>query len=175
MDFRGEHARTNRPRFSHPVLFALSILLAPALWIGFVATTNPHELLVGVFASVASVAFALFVCRASGTRLTLLPRDLAQSWRVPWYMLSGSVEITLVLLKDLLHLSPAKDLFRVCGFDASNHDPVRGARTVMAVAFTTTAPNFIVVDVDPAQSRMLFHQIERSSVPRMTQALGAKS
>jgi hypothetical protein len=41
--------------------------------------------------------------------------------------------------------------------------------------YTTTAPNFIVIGIDPDLSRMLFHQIERSSVPKMTRELGAQS
>jgi hypothetical protein len=36
------------------------------------------------------------------------------------------------------------------------------------------APNFIVIGIDDDQAQMLFHQIERSSVPKMTQRLGAQ-
>jgi multisubunit Na+/H+ antiporter MnhE subunit len=159
----------------HPLLVGLTIVLTPGLWILFVGTSNPHELMVGLACSVATIVFTLFVCRFSSSELEFRPRDLMQGWRIPWYIVSGVYEITLVLAKDLLQLEPAKSLYRVCGFDTSAHDPVRAARTVLAVAYTTTAPNFIVIGVDPAQSRMLFHQIESSSVPKMTQALGAKS
>jgi multisubunit Na+/H+ antiporter MnhE subunit len=159
----------------HPLLVGLTIVLTPGLWILFVGTSNPHELLVGLACSVATILFTLFVCRFSSSELEFRSRDLMQGWRIPWYIVSGVYEITLVLAKDLLQLEPAKSLYRVCGFDTSAHDPVRAARTVLAIAYTTTAPNFIVIGVDPAQSRMLFHQIESSSVPKMTQALGAKS
>jgi hypothetical protein len=36
------------------------------------------------------------------------------------------------------------------------------------------APNFIVIGIDFHQSRMLFHQLRRSSVPKMTKSLGAQ-
>jgi hypothetical protein len=36
------------------------------------------------------------------------------------------------------------------------------------------APNFIIIGIDAAQSRMIFHQLERSEVPRMTKELGAQ-
>ena len=156
------------------MLLAMSVLTAPLLWIGFVSTTNPHELEVGFAACAATVVFSLFVCRCSRTELTLHVSDVAQAWRIPWYMVSGVYEITLLLLKDLFRSVPVGNLFRVCAFDSSRHNPVRMARGVMAVAYTTTAPNFIVVDIDPSQSRMLFHQIGRSSVPKMTKALGAR-
>jgi hypothetical protein len=174
MDLKGEPVRRGSGSSRHPALFALSILLASALWVALVATTNPHEMFVGLWASAATVFFTLVICRSGGIPVKLRLRDLAQCWRIPWYVLSGVWEITMVLLKDLLRLAPAKNLYRVCGFDSSTRDPLRIARTVLAVAYTTTAPNFIVVDVDPSQSRMLFHQIERSSVPIMTRKLGAK-
>ena len=162
-------------RLGHPALLLLLVFITPALWIVFVSTTNTHELLVGVLTSAASIAFTVFVCRSSSTNLRLRLPDVLQCWRIPWYILSGIWDITQVLLKDLLGIVPAKNLFRVCGFDSGTHDPVRVARTVLAIAYTTTAPNFIVIGIDPTQSRMLFHQIAPSSIPLMTRALGAKA
>ncbi len=158
----------------HPVLLALTILLTPALWILFVATINPHELLVGAFASVLTIAFTLFVCRFSPTRPQFRARDLIQAWRIPGYILSDAFTITFVLAKDLLHLAPAGSHFRVCGFDASAHDPVREARSILAIAYATATPNSIVLGIDPAQSRMLFHQLKATPVPKMIQFLGGK-
>ena len=174
MNFQAERKSDVRLRLNHPILFLLSIIVSFALWVSFVATTNPHELAVGLMTCAATVLFTLLVCRSSGSHLELRARDLAQCWRIPWYIVSGVAEITIVLLKDLFKVSAAKNLFRVCGFDSSTHDPLRVARTILAVAYTTTAPNFIVIDVDPEQSRMLFHQLANSAVPKMTKALGAK-
>lgn len=170
----GGHVREGSGDLKHPLLWITSVSLAAALWICFVGTMNRHELLVGVVASLATLGFTQVVCTTSRTRLELRPIDLAQCWRIPWYILSGVGDICWVLMKDILRVSPAKTLYRVCGFDSSRHDPLRAARTVLAVSYTTTAPNFIVLDVDVTQSRMLFHQIERSGVPKMTKALGAK-
>jgi hypothetical protein len=174
MSSAGTHDRRGQAGVKHPMLLALSMMASPVLWIVLVSSTKLHELLLGAFACAITVVFTVFVCRHSRTQLTLRPGDIAQCWRIPWYMVSGVSEILLLLLKDLLHLAPAEDLFRVSGFDSSLHDPVRVARSIMAVGYTTMAPNFIVVDIDPSQSRMLFHQIGRSSMPKMTQALGAR-
>jgi hypothetical protein len=140
----------------------------------FVATSNPHEMELGALCVAATVLFTGFVVRTTGVKFALRARDFAQGWRIPWYVLSGIADITLVLIKDVLHVERAMNLFRVCGFDTSKRDPVRIARTVLAVTYTTCAPNFIVIGIDPAQSRMLFHQISRSGVPVMTKELGAK-
>ncbi|RXH53979.1 hypothetical protein GRAN_4948 [Granulicella sibirica] len=35
----------------------------------------------------------------------------------------------------------------------------------MAIAYTTASPNIIVIGIDPAQSRMLFHQIKDGKNP----------
>jgi hypothetical protein len=89
-------------------------------------------------------------------------------------MASGIWEITVVLFKDLTYLSRAGSYYRVSGFKTGKRDRIAVARTVLTTVYTTTAPNFIVIGIDPELSRMLFHQIERSSVPKMTRALGAQ-
>jgi multisubunit Na+/H+ antiporter MnhE subunit len=159
----------------HPLLFGASIVLAPTLWVLFTGNMNPHEVFLGGCACIASITFTVYVCRSSSKELTLLPRDVIQFWRIPWYIISGTYQVTLLAFQDTLHWKQAEDLYRVCGFDTSLHDPVRRARTVLATAFTTAGPSFIVIGVDPAQSRMIFHQIESSMIPKMTKALGAKS
>jgi hypothetical protein len=82
-------------------------------------------------------------------------------------------EIVLILAKDLLGIKRAASLYRVTGFQASDSDPRRVAKGVLATAYTTVAPNFIVIGIDAARKRMLFHQLERSGVSKMTKALGA--
>ena len=166
--------RARRPS-QHPVLLALTIVLTPALWIVFVATGNPHELLVGLIAAIATVVFTVYVCRFSSSDMQFRARDVVQCWRIPGYIVADAYAITAVLAKDLLRIAPAGNLYRVCGFDTGTHDPVRGARTVLAVVYATSTPNSIVIGVDPAQSRMLFHQLKATAVPRMIQSLGAKA
>lgn len=152
---------------------AFAIAASFGLWILFVASVHLHEMLVGLLTTLAATAFCAFVWRSRQRHLKLRARDVVQCWRIPWYLASGVAEITWVLLKDVLHVSPAKSLFRVSGFEPSS-DPVGMARRVLAVVYTTVAPNFIVLGIDERSRRMLFHQIERSDIPQMTQKLGAK-
>lgn len=154
---------------------AACLASAAFLWIVFAASTSLHEMLVGAACAVATTAFTGLVARTMDIDLELRLRDVGQAWRIPWYVVTGIGEITWIMIKDLLRIAPAENLFRVCGFDASKPDPVRMARTALAIAYTTMAPNFIVLGVDISQSRMLFHQISASEVPRMTANLGAKA
>jgi len=131
-------------------------------------------MMVGAAVVVITTLFLKAVHESSQNKIRLAWTDVAQCWRIPWYMASGIWEISVVLFKDLTYLGRAGSYYRVSGFKTSKRDPLAVARTVLATVYTTTAPNFIVIGIDPELSRMLFHQLERSSVPKMTRALGAQ-
>jgi hypothetical protein len=154
-------------------LMGIAILLA-AGWIGLVATTKAHEMLVAIGVVALLTPFAASLLRSNWQQLSLHPWDLLQCWRIPWYVLSGCWEITVLLLRDLFAGKPTGSYYRACNFRINRHDPVLIARSILAVAYTTMAPNFIVIGIDAEQSQMLFHQVERSSVPKMSRALGAQ-
>jgi hypothetical protein len=155
-----------------PIVVAISLALG---WIWLVAGIRLHEMLVGFVVVVAATLFISIVQRSSTDAISPQWRDVAQGWRIPWYILSKVWEITVVLIKDLFYVRRANSYYRVCGFKSSKRDQTRIAREVLATLFTTAAPNFIVIGIDPEMGRMLFHQIERTSVSEMTRALGAQS
>jgi hypothetical protein len=171
---RAFRASSNDRSSSPGVIAAMAFCLAVG-WVWLVAGTHLHEMMVGAGVIVLATLFLKAVHDSSQNTLRLEWKDLVQCWRIPWYMASGIWEITIVLFKDLTYLSPAGSYYRVSGFKTSKRDRAAIARTVLATVYTTTAPNFIVIGIDPELSRMLFHQIERSSVPKMTRALGAQS
>ncbi len=160
---------------SSPASVLLAFLLTAVLWFAFVGTKNPHELEVGFVSAILAVLFSAFVGRRSQSRISLPLKDLLQAWRIPGYVLSDIWQITVVLAKDLLNISPAKSLFRVCPFALSDDDSINLGRRVLATAYTTATPSIIVIGIDVEQHRMLFHQIERTDIPVMTRALGAHS
>jgi hypothetical protein len=171
---RASRASLNHRRSSAGVIAAMAFCLA-AGWIWLVAGTHLHEMMVGAAVVVVAALFLKAVHESSQNALRLEWKDVVQCWRIPWYMASGIWEITVILFKDLTYLSRAGSYYRVSGFKTSKRDRAAIARTVLATVYTTTAPNFIVIGIDPELSRMIFHQIERSSVPKMTRALGAQS
>jgi hypothetical protein len=154
-------------------LAGIAILIA-AGWIGLVANASPHELLVDGGVIALLTPFAARLLRSNWLTLNFHLQDVVQCWRVPWYVLTGCWEITVLLLRDLLAGKRTSSFYRACNFRISRRDPVLVARSVLAVAYTTMSPNFIVIGIDADQKQMLFHQLERSSVPRMSQRLGAQ-
>lgn len=172
----GTVSRTkHRARISSPVNWASSLVLLAVLWIIFVGGTRTDEMITGVGVLLLSGGFLYLVARTETLELDFHFQDLIQGWRIPWYVVSGIAEIVLVFVKDVTGIKSADSFYRVSGFKASRGDRRLVARRVLAIFYTTMAPNFIVIGVDERQHRMLFHQLERSSVPLMTQALGAEA
>ena len=162
----------DRVRMTGQVVF-LTVALA-VFWLAFVANLTADDLYVGIPAVLLSIAFSFFAIRRMPIRFRPTLRDVAQVWRIPWYIVSGLAEIAMVLVKDLFG-KRAESLMRAapwgpCG--DSGHDV---ALRTLAITFTTIAPNFIIIGIDREQGRMLFHQVQKSSVPVMTQRLGAGS
>ena len=99
---------------------------------------------------------------------------MLQAIYIPWLLIQGTYEILWVSVRDLLGGRKAVSAFRIVGFEAGQlYDVHDTARRVLAVAYTTMAPNFIVLGVNTNKNNLVFHQIERSGVPQMTKNLGA--
>jgi multisubunit Na+/H+ antiporter MnhE subunit len=154
-------------------LSAGTLTLIVLLWIVFVGGTRVDEMIVGAGVSLLSCAFFYQVWRTEDLRIDLRFQDVIQGWRIPWYICAKTVEIAAVFAKDLFRIKRAGSYYRVAGFTTTKSDPRLIARRVLAIFYTTMAPNFIVIGIDHRQNRMLFHQIERTSISKMTQALGA--
>lgn len=163
--------RKDRRRLVH---LAITAVLIAAGWLGLVANTQRHELIVDACVVATLSLFARKLFQSNWSRLRFHAADVAACWRIPWYVLSGCWEITRVLILDVFSGHRAGSYFRACSFRISRRDPVLIARSVLAVIYTTVTPNFIVIGIDADQKQMLFHQIERGSVLRMSRALGAQ-
>ncbi len=166
----GDQKQTERVSPVHIVIAAATV---SALWFTFVGTRAAHEMEVGAASAALTVLFCAFARSRSRSRIALQVKDLIQAWRIPWYILSDVWEMTVVLLKDLLHIAPAESLYRVSPFATADEDPDHLGRRVLATAYSTATPSIIVIGIDVDQRRMLFHQIKRRDLPSMTKALGA--
>lgn len=168
---RARQLRASTPSFG---LCFLTALLIVTLWILFVGGIRLDEMLVGGGVFLLSAAFLYQVWRMESLHLDLGLQDLIQGWRIPWYVCTDIAEVVAVLVKDLFRLKRADSFYRVSGFKTGKLDPGLVARSVLAIFYTTMAANFIVIGIDDRQSRMLFHQLRRSRISRMTRALGAQ-
>lgn len=145
-----------------------------ALWILFVASTRPEEMIVGCFCTLLTIAFSVYVARTTHIEIRLRFTDVIQIWRIPIYLITGAWEIVAALFKDVLHIATAESLFRAAPFE-NDSTPEGNGRRVLAVAYTTATPNSIVVGIDPKTHWILFHQLKRTDVHTMTRRLGARA
>jgi len=156
------------------LLISISVVTFYLFWIVFSGSFAAHELLVGTIGAVLAASGMVVINHQYPARFAPTASNLLAIWRLPWYVLSGTWEIAVVAAKDLMGIQPAKSMFRIAHFDAGDKDdPRANARRVLAAGYTCAAPNFIVLGINASDQTLLFHQIERSSVPKMTQDLGA--
>jgi multisubunit Na+/H+ antiporter MnhE subunit len=165
-----------RPILKVGVTFWTTLPAFYGLWLFFVGTFSLHELLIGIIAaSVASVGMVVVTIYYQ-TPFSPTISDLLALWRIPWYLVSGTSEVLAVAGQDLVRSQRTESVFRVAPFDAgSEKNPRKTARRALAAVYTTIAPNFIVLGVNASNQKLLFHQIKRSSVPKMTEQLGAEA
>ena len=152
----------------------MALLLMAGEWVLLVAGTHRDEMMVGAASVLCSLSFLCFVYSKEQQQLQFRIADLATCWRIPWYVVSDCWVLVAVSFRDLLGIEAAHSYFRVCGFHTSKRDPRLIARTALATIYSTAGPNSIVLGIDPEQSRLLFHQLRRSPVSRMTRELGAQ-
>jgi hypothetical protein len=100
-------------------LMGTAVLLA-AGWIGLVASTKAHEMLLGVGVVALLTPFAASLLRSEWLRFSFRIEDLLQCWRIPWYVLSGCGEITGLLLRDLFAGRRTGSYYRACSFTSTD-------------------------------------------------------
>jgi hypothetical protein len=154
--------------------FSLAIMVMAGEWIVLVAGTHLHEMIVGAASIIATSIFLFFVHRSSKLHIEWRAADVASGWRIPAYIAIDTYIIIKVLFQDLFSTRSAGSFYRVAGFRTSKREPYLVGRRVLATVYTTTTPNAIVIGIDSAQSRMLFHQLQRTSLQKMTEELGAR-
>lgn len=156
-------------------MLGLCVLLMAAGWILLVSGCKRDEMIVGALAVAAAAIFLRRAFQVASERLDLQVRDMLSALHLPWMMLSDAWLVTVVLFKDLLHIESAGSFYRVHGFRTAIHDPLLVARRVLAIVYTTSTPNSIVIGIDPAQSRMMVHQLRRAPTSQLERDLGAQS
>lgn len=145
------------------------------LWLLLVEKFTPDELLVGIPCALLAAAASQVAWQRHLTAFGANPRLLAQAFRLPWIFVTDTWEIAVVLFAQLLLGRPAQSLLLEVPFDAGEEqDPDAAARRALAIAYTTMTPSFVVVGIDRERRTLLYHQIRKSKVPRMTRELGAR-
>jgi multisubunit Na+/H+ antiporter MnhE subunit len=147
-----------------------AVIVTMGCWVLFTGMFSLHELIVGAAFTALTLAVTALAWRNMGILFLPTVRQVLCLWRLPWYVLHDSVEVSLILVKDMLGIREAGSHFRaVCfPFDPEHDDT---ARAVLATTGTTMTPSTIVLGV--ADNRLLLHQLQRSPLPKMIADLGS--
>jgi multisubunit Na+/H+ antiporter MnhE subunit len=157
------------------LLFLLTAVALFLLWALLTSGFKSQEMLMGAGAALLAALLFLFIRVETGSVFQPTLRDLIQLWRLPWYILSDSWTITVVLVQDLFGIRPAGSHFRSVSFDAGDdHDLRAVTRRALATIYTTVSPNSIILGVDSRRHQLLFHQLRPTPVTTMTRRLGAR-
>ena len=142
-------------------------------WWLFTGSSSGGEIVVGAAAVTLALIGSHLVSTRLGARLERNLGAIAQVWRVPALLLSGSVDLLKVLANHLLGREQAKSLLRAVPFIHHGSSASDQTFQALATAYTTISPNFVVIDVDPHARVLLFHQLAPTAVPKLTVKLGA--
>ena len=145
-------------------------------WLVFVGTFARWEMLVGIGVALLAAVVICIVQHADNAHFRPTSQDLWQILFVPWLIFQETYEILLVALRDLFGGRKAVSAFRLLSFETGKiSDPRSTGRRVLAVTYSTMAPNFIVLGINVRDGYLSFHQIQRGGIPKLLKNLGARA
>jgi len=148
---------------AHPLIAALLGIAIMAFWLLFTGSFDLHELMLGGVFTLVTLILTALAWRDMGVFFIPTLKQLACLWRLPWYVLRDSIQVTIVLLEDITGIRSAGSHFRAVRFPCSG-SRLR-ERIVLATAGITVTPSTIVLGV--TDDHLLYHELKRSPVPQM--------
>jgi multisubunit Na+/H+ antiporter MnhE subunit len=156
------------------LLVAGAFVLAFATWFLLVGRLGADEVWAAIPASLLAALATWVVLEQHVVGFSDRAGYLLEAWRLPGYMITGTFEIFGVLLRQLFGGKPADSLLLAVRYEALGDDPGDAAKRALAIAYTTSTPNFIVLGIDKERGTLVFHQIERGPVLEVVKRLGAR-
>ena len=151
----------------------ISAALMFAFWVLLVGGVHRDEMIVGCVGVIAASAMLWLVARVDDVRFLFTSRDVLTGVLVPWHIVKDVSLVIGLLLRDMFLGVPPRSVFGVCEFKTSKSNPQDSARRVLVTAYSSAAPNTIILGVDYTQSRILFHQLQSSEPDETMIELGA--
>jgi multisubunit Na+/H+ antiporter MnhE subunit len=145
-----------------------------ALMLLYVGKVAPDEIFFAAVGSAVTATASRIVLATHIAPLAAQWRAVAQIWRLPRYVVTGTWEVLEVLARQIFLRKPAESLFHAVPFEVGSDDDEDALRRALAIAYTTATPNFVIVGIDRERGLLIYHQIKHSGIPEMTRRLGAK-
>ncbi len=162
---------------------AIVALVHLGLWMLFVSDVSIRDFVIGLVAVGLTSAVVVSAQRLMRVQFRPTVRELAEAWRIPWYGISGTFDVVVVLAKQLFLGQRAPSVLSAIPFDPGGDDAHSAARRALALTYTTITPNSIVLGLvrrgdgghDPfGTDVMLCHYVRPGPVRQMTRNLGAR-
>ncbi len=142
-------------------------------WLLYVGQIAATEIAVGLAAAALVTGIADNLRGRGFAKFWPRTRWVLQIRYFPQMILSGCWVLVKVLVLRTIASREIHGQLSTVPFKAGGAQSRSAARRALAITFTTMAPNFIVVGIDPQNDLLLYHQILASEVPTVTKNLGA--
>jgi multisubunit Na+/H+ antiporter MnhE subunit len=133
------------------------------LWMLFVGTLAPEEMVLGALAAAGAATAADRVRAQDLVRFRLRPRWLTGVWRLPWRLVTDSGLLAVALWRQLRRPGSVRGVFRVLPFPKEGDDAAAAARRALATTVVSLTPNTYVVGIEGNEGAVLVHQLIRQA------------
>jgi multisubunit Na+/H+ antiporter MnhE subunit len=144
------------------------------LWLAYANNVGVREIVAGFLAADISVAAVVVFAFQAKARFAFRPRDVGQAFYLIWYAFQGTWEILQALARQLFTNNGADSFIAAAPYVVAGDDAASAGCRALAVTYTTITPNFVVLGIVKEQRLLLYHQIIRGKVLKMTRNLGAR-
>lgn len=152
-----------RKRPKSLVLAGLAILSCGS-WFLFTSKFALDEALLGIGCALLTTYITASAWRRMKIRFSPTLPQLLTGWSAVWHYFSGSWQMLVILAKTLTAIQAPGSYYRAANFRLARGE--RGvAQKILATAYVSATPDSIVIGADG--ETLLFHQMERSGVPRI--------
>lgn len=127
------------------------------LYVAFVHTLAPAELVAGAVCAAISAGLATWVAAQGLIRLGLRPGDLRRTWRPFAQSAPDVVVLTRALWRRVVRREEVRGAFRVVRFRAGGSSAE--GRRALAEGLGSLAPNTYVLGIDTDDELILVHQL----------------
>ena len=155
------------------LLIAIEFVFLLGLWMLFTSLPEINELAAGIGAAFLAAVGDAVIKSTDFARFRPRARYVLLIFAEPWYIAKDTFVVFWELLRRMRGMQRRSRL-AVIPFDAGGDDLDSNARRALATAYSTIAPNTIVLGIDRERHLILVHQIAPAGTPWLTRQLGAR-
>lgn len=142
------------------------------LWFLFAAKLNFGEAGLAAIAAALACLGARVFAGVDRLRVRITPSMLLLVGRIPFDVLHGAWTVLASLAGRLAGNETGRNAVQAMKFDFGGKSPESVGRRVVALAYTTAAPNSIVLGFVPEKDLMLFHRFAAADDLQIARRLG---